>query len=91
MSKVINSDRKVKKPIIKYIYIVTFLTILSGCSSDKTQGQFLAGCIDGGLDKSTCSCIYDELLDKYTKEDIENMGKSQQVPRDLMETVKTCI
>ncbi|MHA3055363.1 hypothetical protein E0H77_05835 [Acinetobacter sp. ANC 4633] len=48
-------------------------TLLLGCES-KVKRDFKAGCQAGGLDRSTCSCIYDKVEEHYSPEFMEKMS-----------------
>lgn len=50
---------------------VSIALLASGCAS-KTERQFISGCKTGGIDGSTCSCIYDKLEDKYGEDGLKN-------------------
>lgn len=43
------------------------VVLLTACSDAKTKlkGEFLSGCIQSGGDKSTCSCVFEDLQEKY--------------------------
>lgn len=51
--------------------LISVVLMASGCAS-KTERQFISGCKTGGIDGSTCSCIYDKLEDKYGEDGLKN-------------------
>lgn len=54
------------------ITLVSILTgLLTGCSEtpdEQARKYFLAGCMQGGTDKSLCDCSYSKLTEKYPAE-----------------------
>lgn len=61
------------------------LISMAGCSSKAERG-FRSSCQSGGLDRSTCSCIYDALEDHYGANKLEKM-MSQDVDIIAMRNV----
>ncbi|MFV7479090.1 MULTISPECIES: hypothetical protein [Acinetobacter] len=60
------------------LVLISVALMASGCAS-KTERQFISGCKTGGIDGSTCSCIYDRLEDKYGEDGLkENLYTLQQ-------------
>lgn len=58
--------------------LISIALMASGCAS-KTERQFISGCKTGGIDGSTCSCIYDKLENKYGEDGLkENLYTLQQ-------------
>lgn len=53
------------------LVLISVALMASGCAS-KTERQFISGCKTGGIDGSTCSCIYDKLEDKYGEDGLKN-------------------
>ena len=51
--------------------LISLVMMTAGCAS-KTERQFISGCKTGGIDGSTCSCIYDKLEDKYGEDGLKN-------------------
>lgn len=52
------------------LVLISIALMASGCAS-KTERQFISGCKTGGIDGSTCSCIYDKLEDKYGEDGLK--------------------
>lgn len=62
-------------------------TLLTACDS-KVKRDFKAGCQAGGLDRSTCGCIYDKIEAHYSPEFMEKMAdvtvrETMQPPEDF--------
>ena len=58
--------------------LISLVMMTAGCAS-KTERQFISGCKTGGIDGSTCSCIYDKLENKYGEDGLkENIYTLQQ-------------
>jgi hypothetical protein len=55
------------------ITLVLSSNLLVACDS-KVKRDFKAGCQAGGLDRSTCSCIYDKVEAHYSPEFMESMA-----------------
>jgi hypothetical protein len=53
--------------------IVLSSILLTACDS-KVKRDFKAGCQAGGLDRSTCGCIYDKVEAHYSPEFMEKMA-----------------
>ncbi|MFW1995506.1 hypothetical protein ACG904_11230 [Acinetobacter guillouiae] len=53
------------------LVLISVALMASGCAS-KTERQFISGCKTGGIDGSTCSCIYDKLENKYGEDGLKN-------------------
>ncbi len=63
---------------------------LAGCES-KSKREFNAGCQSGGTDRSTCSCVYDQLEVKYSPAVMEKLGEQTlsnfDLPQDFIENM----
>ena len=69
------------------LIVVSVAFFLSACAS-KTERQFISGCKTGGIDGSTCSCIYDKLENKYGEDGLkENLYTLQQTESFQMDMV----
>ena len=67
--------------------LISLALMTAGCAS-KTERQFISGCKTGGIDGSTCSCIYDRLEDKYGEDDLKsNLYTLQQTESFQMDLV----
>ena len=67
--------------------LISLVMMTAGCAS-KTERQFISGCKTGGIDGSTCSCIYDRLEDKYGEDDLKsNLYTLQQTESFQMDLV----
>ena len=79
---------------IKYIGLAVMLlpVLLSACES-RAERQFKKGCMMGGADRSTCSCVYDKMKDHYSADLMEHMGEpGTQMPADFPDVmVKTAL
>lgn len=72
--------------------------LLAACGNseaNKLRGEFLKGCMSGGTDKSTCSCAYDKIEEKYSVQDIKRFNANpDRVPerfvRDMMNGMLMC-
>lgn len=66
----------------------------SGCAS-KTERQFISGCKTGGIDGSTCSCIYDKLEDKYGEDGLKNnlytLQQTESFQMDMVNVSYQCM
>lgn len=67
--------------------------LLAGCES-REKREFNAGCQQGGLKRSICSCIYDRLEQHYSREVMRQMTNpeiSQRMtpPHDFMDFAAT--
>lgn len=80
------------KPFLKgYILLFSLSAIfLAGCESHEKR-EFNAGCQQGGLKRSTCSCIYDRLEQHYSPEVMKDMAHpsltKNTIPADFAETL----
>lgn len=63
---------------------------LAGCES-KSKREFNAGCQSGGTDRSTCSCVYDQLEVQYSPAVMEKLGNQNlsnfDLPQDFVENM----
>lgn len=74
---------------------ITFATLLlTGCAS-KTERQFVNGCKTGGIDGSTCSCIYQKLENKYgedgLKSNLYTMHQTTSFQQDMIQSSMQCM
>lgn len=73
---------------------VSIALLASGCAS-KTERQFISGCKTGGIDGSTCSCIYDKLESKYgedgLKENIYTLQQTESFQMDMVNVSYQCM
>lgn len=74
------------------LIILTLMT--AGCAS-KTERQFISGCKTGGIDGSTCSCIYDKLENKYGEDGLKNnlytLQQTESFQMDLVNISYQCM
>lgn len=74
--------------------VVSIALLASGCAS-KTERQFISGCKTGGIDGSTCSCIYDKLEKKYgedgLKENLYTLQQTESFQRDMVNVSYQCM
>jgi len=69
------------------LVLISLALMTTGCAS-KTERQFISGCKTGGIDGSTCSCIYDRLEDKYGEDNLKsNLYTLQQTESFQMDLV----
>ena len=68
--------------------------LMLGCAS-KTERQFISGCKSGGIEGSTCSCIYDKLEDKYGEDGLKNniytLQQTESFQMDMVNTSYQCM
>lgn len=79
------------------IMTVIALLALAGCSDEnsQTRGQFLSGCMQGGVSRSICSCMLGKLEQKYSPAEMKAMSipsraPSDQVIKDLFASALVC-
>lgn len=76
------------------LIVVSVALLLSACAS-KTERQFISGCKTGGIDGSTCSCIYDKLENKYgedgLKENLYTLQQTESFQRDMVNISYQCM
>lgn len=76
------------------LIVVSVALLASGCAS-KTERQFISGCKTGGIDGSTCSCIYDKLEDKYgedgLKKNLYTLQQTESFQRDMVNISYQCM
>ena len=76
------------------LIVVSVALLASGCAS-KTERQFISGCKTGGIDCSTCSCIYDKLENKYgedaLKENLYTLQQTESFQRDMVNISYQCM
>ena len=54
----------------------------AGCES-KSKREFNAGCQSGGTDRSTCSCVYDQLETNYSTQVMQKLSEQNVSQLDL--------
>ena len=76
------------------LVLISVALMASGCAS-KTERQFISGCKTGGIDGSTCSCIYDKLEDKYGEDGLKNNlytpQQTESFPMDMVNVSSQCM
>jgi len=76
------------------LIVVSLALLASGCAS-KTERQFISGCKTGGINDSTCSCIYDKLEKKYgeggLKENIYTLQQTESFQMDMVNVSYQCM
>ena len=76
------------------LVLISVALMASGCAS-KTERQFISGCKTGGIDGSTCSCIYDKLEDKYGEDGLKNnlytLQQTESFQRDMVNVSYQCM
>lgn len=81
----------------KIIFVSLSLAFIAGCSdaNKEVRGQFLAGCVQGGVSKSICSCAFEKLEEKYTPDELKKLSRPMATPtesfmRDVMQSAVAC-
>ena len=76
------------------LVLISIALMSSGCAS-KTERQFISGCKTGGIDGSTCSCIYDKLEDKYGEDGLKNnlytLQQTESFQMDMVNVSYQCM
>ncbi|NNH25300.1 hypothetical protein [Acinetobacter terrestris] len=76
------------------IVLISCSLLMLGCAS-KTERQFISGCKSGGIEGSTCSCIYDKLEDKYGEDGLKNniytLQQTESFQMDMVNTSYQCM
>ncbi|WP_180165067.1 hypothetical protein [Acinetobacter sp. YH12049] len=76
------------------LVLISVALMTSGCAS-KTERQFISGCKTGGIDGSTCSCIYDKLEDKYGEDGLKNnlytLQQTESFQMDMVNVSYQCM
>ena len=74
--------------------LIILTLMIAGCAS-KTERQFISGCKTGGIDGSTCSCIYDRLEDKYGEDGLKNnlytLQQTESFQTDMVNVSYQCM
>ena len=74
--------------------LISLVMMTAGCAS-KTERQFISGCKTGGIDGSTCSCIYDKLEDKYGEDGLKNnlytLQQTESFQMDMVNVSYQCM
>ena len=74
--------------------LISLALMTAGCAS-KTERQFISGCKTGGIDGSTCSCIYDKLEDKYGEDGLKNnlytLQQTESFQMDMVNVSYQCM
>ncbi len=74
--------------------LISLVMMTAGCAS-KTERQFISGCKTGGINGSTCSCIYDKLENKYgedaLKENLYTLQQTESFQRDMVNISYQCM
>ena len=74
--------------------LIILTLMIAGCAS-KTERQFISGCKTGGIDGSTCSCIYDKLEDKYGEDGLKNnlytLQQTESFQMDMVNVSYQCM
>ncbi|MBD9415244.1 hypothetical protein IB234_11835 [Pseudomonas sp. PDM16] len=76
--------------------VISLSLVLAACSDEnsKVRGEFLAGCVQGGAPKSTCSCVFEKLQDVYTTAELQQMNRAyppdQRVIKDALKFALEC-
>lgn len=74
--------------------LISLVMMTAGCAS-KTERQFISGCKTGGIDGSTCSCIYDKLENKYgedaLKENLYTLQQTESFQGDMVNISYQCM
>ena len=74
--------------------LISLVMMTAGCASN-TERQFISGCKTGGIDGSTCSCIYDKLENKYgedgLKENIYTLQQTESFQTDMINVSYQCM
>ena len=76
------------------LVLISVALMVSGCAS-KTERQFISGCKTGGIDGSTCSCIYDKLENKYGEDGLKNnlytLQQTESFQMDMVNVSYQCM
>ena len=76
------------------LVLISLVMMTAGCAS-KTERQFISGCKTGGIDSSTCSCIYDKRENKYGEDGLKNniytLQQTESFQMDMVNTSYQCM
>ena len=76
------------------LVLISLALMITSCAS-KAERQFISGCKTGGIDGSTCSCIYDKLENKYgedgLKENIYTLQQTESFQTDMINVSYQCM
>lgn len=50
------------------------ITACSNSETSKMRNNFVSGCLQNGASRSVCSCIFDEVEQKYSAEQLKQMN-----------------
>lgn len=82
---------------LRTILTITIIVFAAGCSdpNKEVRGQFLSGCVQGGVSKSVCFCTFQKLEEKYTPDEMKRLQQSTGSPpvsflRDVMSSAVAC-
>ncbi len=54
-----------------------FMCAITACSNSETskmRKEFVSGCLQNGASRSICSCIFDEVENNYSAEQLKQMN-----------------
>ncbi|AIL75019.1 hypothetical protein N0P26_002968 [Acinetobacter baumannii] len=76
------------------LFIISITVLgLTACAS-KAEREFVNGCKTGGLEHSTCECIYDKLENKYGEDGFKNnlytLSQSESFQHDMVQASFQC-
>lgn len=65
------------------VLLLLVIALLSGCSdsASKSREQFMSGCVQGGSDRATCSCVFDGLQSRYTEAQLQDFNRDPRTPQ----------
>lgn len=78
-----------------YAILCAAVLALAGCSDEnsKIRGEFIAGCVHGGLSKSVCACSFKKIEAKYSSTELHRMNSappSADFLRNYVTSVRAC-
>ncbi|WP_162407676.1 hypothetical protein [Pseudoxanthomonas jiangsuensis] len=68
----------------KSIFLILACIALTSCDG-KIRSEMVAGCVNGGGTKKTCTCYYEKMKERYGVDTLEAMRDRGTVPPDIRE------
>jgi len=75
-----------------YLFVLALSATVSGCGRDVVKTDFMEGCVQGGVSKSVCKCIFGKMEPDFrAMHAAGRMSLGTEASQRLMQAASACV
>jgi len=72
--------------------LLACMALLGGCGRDAVKADFMEGCVQSGVSKSLCKCIFSKVESQLrAMEASQQLAPSDEVQLELVQATQVCL